>query len=53
LFLVPDGSPFEANKDDVRLALVQRRAQQINAPLAYVTWLRQDDLVFDGDTNCG
>ncbi len=51
LFLVPNGSPFEANKDDVRLALVQRRAQQINAPLAYVNMAGgQDDLVFDGDT---
>ena len=51
LFLVPNGSPFEANKDDVRLALVQRRAQQVNAPLAYVNMAGgQDDLVFDGDT---
>ena len=51
LFLVPNGSPFEANKDDLRLALVQRRAQQINAPLAYVNMSGgQDDLVFDGDT---
>ncbi len=51
LFLVPNGSPFEANKDDLRLALVQRRAQQINAPLAYVNMAGgQDDLVFDGDT---
>jgi len=51
LFLVPNGSPFEANKDDVRLALVQLRAKQINAPLAYVNMAGgQDDLVFDGDT---
>ena len=51
LFLVPNGSPFEANKDDVRLALVQRRAGQVNAPLAYVNMAGgQDDLVFDGDT---
>ena len=51
LFLVPNGSPFEANKDDVRLALVQRQAQQISAPLAYVNMTGgQDDLVFDGDT---
>ena len=51
LFLVPNGSPFEANKNDLRLALVQRRAQQINAPLAYVNMTGgQDDLVFDGDT---
>ncbi|MTA49098.1 MAG: NAD+ synthase, partial [Actinobacteria bacterium] len=51
LFLVPNGSPFEANKDDLRLTLVQRRAQQVNAPLAYVNMSGgQDDLVFDGDT---
>ena len=51
LFLVPNGSPFEANKNDLRLSLVQRRAQQINAPLAYVNMTGgQDDLVFDGDT---
>ena len=51
LFLVPNGSPFEANKDDLRMTLVQRRAQQVNAPLAYVNMAGgQDDLVFDGDT---
>jgi NAD+ synthase (glutamine-hydrolysing) len=51
LFLVPNGSPFEANKDDLRLTLVQRRAQQVDAPLAYVNMAGgQDDLVFDGDT---
>ena len=51
LLVVPNGSPFERNKDDVRLALVQKRAQEIGAPIAYVnmTW-GQDDLVFDGDT---
>ncbi len=49
--LVPNGSPFERNKDDVRLALVQKRAQEIGAPLAYVNMTGgQDDLVFDGDT---
>ena len=51
LVVVPNGSPFERNKDDVRLALVQKRAQEINAPLAYVNMTGgQDDLVFDGDT---
>jgi NAD+ synthase (glutamine-hydrolysing) len=49
--LVPNGSPYERNKDDVRLALVQKRAQEIGAPLAYVNMTGgQDDLVFDGDT---
>jgi NAD+ synthase (glutamine-hydrolysing) len=49
--LVPNGSPYERNKDDVRLALVQKRAQEVGAPLAYVNVTGgQDDLVFDGDT---
>ena len=51
LLLVPNGSPYERNKDDVRLALVQRRAKEAGAPLAYVNMTGgQDDLVFDGDT---
>ena len=51
LMLVPNGSPFEINKDDARLALVQQRALEIGAPLAYVNMTGgQDDLVFDGDT---
>jgi len=49
--LVPNGSPYERNKDDVRLALVQKRAREVGAPLAYVNMIGgQDDLVFDGDT---
>ena len=51
LLLVPNGSPFEANKDDARLALVQQRAIELSAPLAYINMTGgQDDLVFDGDT---
>jgi NAD+ synthase (glutamine-hydrolysing) len=51
LLVVPNGSPFERNKDDVRLALVQKRAKEIGAPVAYVNMTGgQDDLVFDGDT---
>ena len=51
LVLVPNGSPYERNKDDVRLALVQKRAKEVGAPLAYVNMTGgQDDLVFDGDT---
>ncbi len=51
LVVVPNGSPFERNKDDVRLALVKKRAVEFNAPLAYVNMTGgQDDLVFDGDT---
>jgi len=51
LLLVPNGSPFERNKDDARLALVGQRAVEVGAPLAYVNMTGgQDDLVFDGDT---
>ena len=35
LLVVPNGSPFERNKDDVRLALVQKRAQEIGSPIAH------------------
>ena len=51
IVLVPNGSPYERNKDDVRLALVQRRVRQIGAPMIYVNMTgAQDDLVFDGDS---
>ena len=51
LVVVPNGSPYERNKDDVRLALVTKRARQASAPLVYVNMTGgQDDLVFDGDS---
>ena len=51
LVVVPNGSPYERNKDDVRLALVQERAREVAAPLVYVNMTGgQDDLVFDGDS---
>ena len=51
LVIVPNGSPYERNKDDVRLALVSKRARQASAPLVYVNMTGgQDDLVFDGDS---
>jgi NAD+ synthase (glutamine-hydrolysing) len=51
LVVVPNGSPFERNKDDVRAALVRRRAREIDAPVLYVNMTGgQDDLVFDGDS---
>jgi NAD+ synthase (glutamine-hydrolysing) len=51
LVLVINGSPYERNKDDVRLALCRRRAAEANATLAYVNMVGgQDDLVFDGDS---
>jgi NAD+ synthase (glutamine-hydrolysing) len=51
LVVVPNGSPYERNKDDLRLALVQERAKGFKAALAYVNMTGgQDDLVFDGDS---
>jgi NAD+ synthase (glutamine-hydrolysing) len=46
-----NGSPYEQNKDDVRLPLLQRRAREASAPVAYVNCVGgQDELVFDGDS---
>ena len=51
LVIVPNGSPYERAKDDVRLELVTKRARQASAPLVYVNMTGgQDDLVFDGDS---
>jgi NAD+ synthase (glutamine-hydrolysing) len=51
LVLVINGSPFERDKDDVRVPLVARRAEQTHAHVAYVNLVGgQDDLVFDGDS---
>ncbi|MGH3877738.1 MAG: NAD+ synthase [Actinophytocola sp.] len=49
--VAPNASPYERDKDDVRLPLVARRAAEAGAPLAYVNLVGgQDDLVFDGDS---
>lgn len=46
-----NASPYERNKDDTRLALLQRRAAEAHAPIAYVNTLGgQDELVYDGDS---
>ncbi|MFJ8041128.1 NAD+ synthase [Kitasatospora sp. NPDC096147] len=51
LLLVLNGSPYEREKDDTRLALVQRRAKEAGCALAYVNMVGgQDELVFDGDS---
>jgi NAD+ synthase (glutamine-hydrolysing) len=51
LLVVPNGSPYEADKDDVRLALCARRAAEGECVLAYVNLVGgQDELVFDGDS---
>lgn len=51
LLVVPNASPYEANKDDVRLELCARRAREAGAALAYVNMVGgQDELIFDGDS---
>ncbi|MQA86569.1 MAG: NAD+ synthase [Streptosporangiales bacterium] len=51
LMVVINGSPYERNKDDVRLELAARQAQEAGAALAYVNMVGgQDELVFDGDS---
>jgi NAD+ synthase (glutamine-hydrolysing) len=51
LLIVINGSPYERNKDDVRLELVRRRAADTETVLAYVNMVGgQDELVFDGDS---
>jgi NAD+ synthase (glutamine-hydrolysing) len=51
LLLVPNASPYERGKDDVRLDLVVRRAREANAALAYANIVGgQDELIFDGDS---
>ena len=51
LLVVPNASPYERGKDDVRLDLCIRRAREANAVLAYANLVGgQDELVFDGDS---
>jgi len=51
LLLVVNASPFERDKDEVRLPLATRRAAEAGIPVAYVNLVGgQDDLVFDGDS---
>src|SRR5450631_1055902 len=51
LLLVINGSPYEADKDDVRYELVARRAAEAGCTLAYLNMVGgQDELVFDGDS---
>lgn len=51
ILAVLNGSPFERDKDEVRLPLVTRRAIETDTVVAYVNLVGgQDDLVFDGDS---
>ncbi len=49
ILLVPNGSPFEAGKEDVRLNLIAARVTEAKLPLVYLNQVGgQDELVFDG-----
>ncbi|MDX2024918.1 NAD+ synthase [Microcella sp.] len=51
VLLVINASPFERDKDEVRVPLVTRRATETSTVVAYVNIVGgQDDLVFDGDS---
>ncbi len=49
ILLVPNGSPFEAGKEDERLMLIGARVRESGLPLIYLNQVGgQDELVFDG-----
>ena len=49
VLVVPNASPFERDKDDVRTALVAQRAHEVGCPVVYVNSVGgQDELIFDG-----
>jgi NAD+ synthase len=51
ILLVPNGSPYELDKDDIRYRLVRSRALQTGLPIAYLNRVGgQDELVFDGSS---
>jgi NAD+ synthase len=51
MLLVPNGSPYELDKDDQRQRLVRSRALQTKLPIAYINRVGgQDELAFDGSS---
>jgi NAD+ synthase len=49
ILCVPNGSPFEAGKEDVRLKLAGSRVAESGLPLIYLNQLGgQDEVVYDG-----
>jgi NAD+ synthase len=51
ILLVPNGSPYELDKDDLRQRLVRSRALQTGLPIAYINRVGgQDELAFDGSS---
>lgn len=53
ILLVPNGSPYDHKKSDVRLNVVTQRVVENNLPMAYLNQVGgQDELVFDGASFC-
>ncbi len=51
LLISPNGSPYEIDKDDIRLALAQDRVRETGLPLIYLNRVGgQDELAFDGSS---
>ncbi|MGW7201236.1 NAD+ synthase [Streptomyces chryseus] len=51
LLVSVNASPYEVHKDDSRLELVRKRAQEAGCTTAYVAMIGgQDELVYDGDS---
>jgi NAD+ synthase len=51
MLLVPNGSPYELDKDDSRYQLVRSRALQTALPIVYLNRVGgQDELAFDGSS---
>ncbi|HVM22389.1 MAG TPA: NAD+ synthase [Sphingomicrobium sp.] len=51
MLLVPNGSPYELDKDELRYRLVRSRALQTGVPIAYINRVGgQDEIVFDGSS---
>ena len=51
ILLVPNGSPYELDKDDQRQRLVRARALETGLPLVYLNRVGgQDELAFDGSS---
>jgi NAD+ synthase len=49
LMIVPNGSPYHRDKDDVRLNIAVARVTESDLPMVYVNQVgAQDELVFDG-----
>ena len=51
MLLVPNGSPYELDKDENRYRLVRSRSLETSLPIAYLNRVGgQDELVFDGSS---